>query len=95
MCVNLVEHGRPLFERGRADLEQDLRGVAVVGDQQRLQRGWSDLVGLQHVEAGRGKGSGSGTSASQPTVVARLDAPASSLLSAEACPTRSNTNAPI
>jgi hypothetical protein len=90
-----VEHDRTLLERRRAHLEQHLRGVAVVGDQQLLQRRRRDPVRLQHVEPGGRQRRRSGTSASQPTVVARLDASASSTLSPSERSTRSNTNAPI
>ena len=51
-----VDHDGALFEARRTELEQHLRGVAVVGDERPLQRRRGGLEGLQQIDAGRGDG---------------------------------------
>ena len=46
-------HDGALLEARRTELEQDLGGVAVVGDEGPLQRRRGDLVGLEQVDTGR------------------------------------------
>ena len=89
-ALHVVEHHRALLQRRRAHLEQHLRGIALVRHHQPLQ-----AVASSMSRPSGGSAVVSGTSMSQPTVVARLDACASSLFCASWLLTRSSWNAPI